>query len=104
MDVTAAQDAMRATLTVADTGMGMTPVEIGRLFERFFRTDSAQAKQIQGTGLGLPIVKAIIDAHDGTITVTSEPNLGTAFEISLPLVRLPERGLATAGVQEHVAA
>ena len=84
VDVTLAQDE-RVTLTVADTGMGMTPADVDRLFERFFRTDSAQAEQIQGSGLGLPIVKAIIDAHDGTISVTSEPRVGTSFVISLPL-------------------
>jgi signal transduction histidine kinase len=84
VDVTLAQDE-RATLTVADTGMGMSPADVDRLFERFFRTDSAQAEQIQGSGLGLPIVKAIVDAHDGTISVTSEPRVGTSFVISLPL-------------------
>jgi signal transduction histidine kinase len=84
VDVTLAQDE-RVTLTVADTGMGMTPADVDRLFERFFRTDSAQAEQIQGSGLGLPIVKAIVDAHDGTISVTSEPRVGTSFVISLPL-------------------
>ena len=63
----------------------MTAADIERLFEPFFRTDAAQAKQIQGTGLGLPIVKAIVEAHDGTITITSEPNIGTSFAISLPL-------------------
>jgi signal transduction histidine kinase len=63
----------------------MTPGDVDRLFERFFRTDSAQAQQIQGTGLGLPIVKAIVEAHSGTITVTSEPNVGSSFGISLPL-------------------
>jgi signal transduction histidine kinase len=84
VDVTLAQDE-RVTLTVADTGMGMTPADVDRLFERFFRTDSAQAEQIQGSGLGLPIVKAIVDAHDGTIAVTSEPHVGTSFVISLPL-------------------
>jgi signal transduction histidine kinase len=84
VDVTLAQDE-RATLTVADTGMGMTPADVDHLFERFFRTDAAQAEQIQGSGLGLPIVKAIVDAHDGTISVTSEPHVGTSFVISLPL-------------------
>jgi signal transduction histidine kinase len=66
----------------------MTSTDIKRLFEPFFRTDSAQAKQIQGTGLGLPIVKAIVEAHDGTITVTSEPNVGTTLAISLPLPKV----------------
>jgi len=66
VDVTLAQNE-RVTLTVADTGMGMTPADLDR------------------SGLGLPIVKAIVDAHDGTITVTSEPRVGTSFVISLPL-------------------
>jgi signal transduction histidine kinase len=87
VDVTLAQNGERMTLTVADTGMGMTAADIDHLFERFFRTDSAQVQQIQGSGLGLPIVKAIVEAHDGTIAVTSEPNVGTSFVISLPLAR-----------------
>jgi signal transduction histidine kinase len=85
VEVALLQDDDRVTLTVSDTGMGMTSTDIKRLFEPFFRTDSAQAKQIQGTGLGLPIVKAIVEAHDGTITITSEPNVGTTLAISLPL-------------------
>jgi signal transduction histidine kinase len=92
--VTVAQSAHNATLAIADTGMGMTAADIERLFERFFRTDSAHAKQIQGTGLGLPIVKAIVDAHDGVITVTSEPNVGTAFVITLPLATAAGRHLS----------
>jgi signal transduction histidine kinase len=86
------------SLTVTDTGMGMTPADIERLFEPFFRTDSAG--EIQGTGLGLPIVKAIIEAHDGLISVASEPDVGTSFVISLPLAEPFERqalsGLHTA--------
>jgi signal transduction histidine kinase len=103
VDVTLAQNEGRVTLTVADTGMGMTAADVDRLFERFFRTDSAQAQQIQGSGLGLPIVKAIIEAHDGTITVTSEPNIGTSFVISLPLPR-PLGHRAAADQQERYVA
>jgi signal transduction histidine kinase len=88
VDVTLAQAGPRAILTVTDTGMGMTTTDLERLYERFFRTDSAQTQQIQGTGLGLPIVKGIVEAHAGTITVTSEPNKGTSFVVSLPLALL----------------
>ncbi|MDX6493206.1 MAG: hypothetical protein QOH02_1141, partial [Gaiellaceae bacterium] len=88
VDVTLAQAGPRAILTVTDTGMGMTTTDLERLYERFFRTDSAQTQQIQGTGLGLPIVKGIVEAHAGTITVTSEPNTGTSFVVSLPLALL----------------
>jgi len=85
VDVTLAQGAGRMTLTVADTGMGMTSNDIDHLFERFFRTDSAQANHIQGTGLGLPIVRAIVEAHEGTISVASKLHLGSSFVVSLPL-------------------
>jgi signal transduction histidine kinase len=70
-------------ITITDTGMGMTGAEVGRLFERFFRTRSATEQRIQGTGLGLTITKSIVDAHGGTIGVTSEPGAGTTFTISL---------------------
>lgn len=103
VDVTLAQNEEHVTLTVADTGMGMTAADIDHLFERFFRTDSAQAQQIQGSGLGLPIVKAIVEAHDGTITVTSEPNAGTSFVISLPLAR-PLEHRDSPGLQEPLVA
>jgi signal transduction histidine kinase len=87
IEVTVVPDEKHVTLTVSDSGTGITPSDLQRLFEPFFRTESAQAKQIQGTGLGLPIVKAIVEAHDGTITITSEPNVGTASAISLPLAK-----------------
>jgi signal transduction histidine kinase len=83
VEVALAQEGDRVSLTVTDTGMGMTAADVERLFEPFFRTDSAG--EIQGTGLGLPIVKAIIEAHDGLISVASEPDVGTLFAISLPL-------------------
>jgi signal transduction histidine kinase len=83
------QDGDRVSLTVTDTGMGMTAADVERLFEPFFRTDSAG--EIQGTGLGLPIVKAIIEAHDGLISVTSKPEVGTSLVISLPLAEPFER-------------
>ena len=89
VEVLLAQHEDRVSLTVTDTGMGMTAADIERLFEPFFRTDSAG--EIQGTGLGLPIVKAIIEAHDGLIGVASEPDVGTVFVISLPLAEPLER-------------
>jgi signal transduction histidine kinase len=91
IDVMLTQRDGRVSVTVADTGMGMTAGDIDRLFERFFRADSARAKGIQGTGLGMSIVKAIVEAHDGTITVTSQPNVGTSFGISLPVAAPFER-------------
>jgi signal transduction histidine kinase len=69
---------------VADTGIGMTPEEQERLFQRFFRTAEATRQAIQGTGLGLAICKGIVEAHGGTISVESATGLGTRFRIVLP--------------------
>jgi PAS domain S-box-containing protein len=69
---------------VADTGMGMTPEEQERLFQRFFRTAEATRQAIQGTGLGLTISKGIVEAHRGAISVESAKGLGTRFRIILP--------------------
>jgi signal transduction histidine kinase len=82
--VTLARTNGNASLVVADTGAGMRPDELGHLFERFYRTDDARAQAIQGTGLGLSISKAIIDAHQGTITAHSQLGIGTSLTVELP--------------------
>ena len=71
-------------VAVEDTGHGIEPENIPHLFERFYRTDWARAKDSAGTGLGLPIVKEIMDAHGGSISVTSEVNKGSVFTLRLP--------------------
>jgi signal transduction histidine kinase len=74
-------------LEVSDTGIGIPDQERERLFERFFRAQSALERQIQGTGLGLYISKAIVDAHDGRIGVDSVPGEGTTFIVEFPVTR-----------------
>jgi signal transduction histidine kinase len=74
----------RAALEVADSGIGIPGDELGGLFERFFRSSSARRAAIQGTGLGLVIVRAIAEAHDGSVTVTSREGEGTTFRVELP--------------------
>jgi heavy metal sensor kinase len=71
-------------IAVEDTGHGIEPENIPHLFERFYRTDWARAKDAGGTGLGLPIVKEIMEAHSGSISVTSEVNKGSIFTLRLP--------------------
>jgi signal transduction histidine kinase len=83
IDVEVSQSNDDSRITITDTGSGMTPAELNQLFERFFRTRSAREGNIQGTGLGLTITKSIVEAHGGTIDVTSEPGTGTAFTIVL---------------------
>ncbi len=72
------------TVAVEDTGHGIEPENIPHLFERFYRTDWARAKDSAGTGLGLPIVKEIMEAHNGSISVVSEVNKGSVFTLRLP--------------------
>jgi heavy metal sensor kinase len=70
---------------VEDTGHGIEPEHLPHLFERFYRTDWARARDSGGTGLGLPIVKEIVDAHGGTVGVTSHVNKGSVFTLRLPV-------------------
>jgi signal transduction histidine kinase len=67
-------------VTISDTGSGIPPEIIDRLFEPFFTTKP------NGTGLGLPITRRIINEHGGTINVESQPNKGATFRILLPVV------------------
>lgn len=71
-------------IEVTDTGMGIAEHEQAQLFERFFRTARAQEQAIPGVGLGLSISKAIVEAHDGRISVKSAEGAGTTFFVDLP--------------------
>jgi signal transduction histidine kinase len=71
-------------LEVADNGIGIASDEQQRLFERFFRASTASEHQIPGTGLGLYITRAIVEAHGGSIAVRSDPGEGTSFCVELP--------------------
>jgi PAS domain S-box-containing protein len=76
-----------AVLTVRDTGIGIPVDEQAGLFQKFYRTSTAQKLAIQGTGLGLSIVSAIVSAHGGRITVRSAEGEGATFTVRLPLAR-----------------
>lgn len=69
---------------VQDTGIGIAPEHIDRVFDRFFRADAARARESGGTGLGLAIAKAIVESHGGALSVTSQLGRGTCFTIRLP--------------------
>lgn len=79
-----------AILRVDDMGVGIPPESLPHLFERFYRVDHSRSRQAEdqrrsGSGLGLAICKAIIDAHHGSLTVTSHVGAGSQFELRLPL-------------------
>jgi len=72
-------------ISVSDTGYGIAPDEIPRIFERFYRAKTEKTRNIVGTGLGLPIVKSIVEAHNGTVKVESKEGVGSTFYVRLPI-------------------
>ncbi|MBN1375411.1 MAG: GAF domain-containing protein [Dehalococcoidia bacterium] len=83
----------KAVISLADEGVGIAPEDLNHLFDRFFRAKSNSGSQIIGTGLGLPICRAIVEAHGGHIWAESQPGQGSKFYFSLPL-KGPSQGLA----------
>ncbi len=78
-------DGDQAVIEVADTGIGIPAADLEHIFERFFRTATATREAIPGSGLGLTITKAIVEAHNGTISVASDEGRGSTFTIRLPV-------------------
>ncbi|WP_019873326.1 PAS domain-containing sensor histidine kinase [Sporichthya polymorpha] len=78
-----------ARLSVSDSGIGIPEEEQEQLFTRFFRSSAARENAIQGTGLGLVIVKSIVEAHGGSISVASLVGVGTTVTVELPLLPVP---------------
>ncbi|MEO8289975.1 MAG: PAS domain S-box protein [Gaiellaceae bacterium] len=85
VDVRASNSRGTAILEVRDTGMGIPAIEQEHIFERFFRAARATEQAIPGTGLGLAISKAIVHAHDGTITLASTDGEGATFRVAVPI-------------------
>jgi PAS domain S-box-containing protein len=85
VEVKVRRDGPSGVLEVTDTGVGITDEDQARLFERFFRSSTATDSAIPGVGLGLSIVKAIVEGHGGRMEVDSEPGEGTTFRAILPL-------------------
>lgn len=81
--VASSQNGSRVHIAVKDTGCGISPEHLPRLFERFYRSDRARSRELGGTGLGLAIVKHIIQAHGGTVDVQSELGKGSEFVLTL---------------------
>ncbi len=78
------RDGASVVATVSDTGCGIAPEDLPRLFQEFYRANDPINQQVRGTGLGLALVKRIVEAHRGHIWVTSEKGKGSVFHVSLP--------------------
>ncbi len=93
--ITTRSEPDEVAIIVTDTGEGIPPAQLPHVFERFYRGDTARGRDQSGSGIGLTISKAIIDAHGGTITAHSDgPGHGARFEILLPptrAARAPQR-------------
>jgi two-component system phosphate regulon sensor histidine kinase PhoR len=84
VEVKVSSDRSQAILKVSDTGEGIDPRDQEKIFERFFRATKSRSDLGGGSGLGLSIVKSIVDAHKGEIELTSEPGMGSTFIARLP--------------------
>jgi signal transduction histidine kinase len=71
---------------VSDQGIGIEPEEVPKIFDKFYRVKSPQTRQVIGTGLGLPIVKSVVEAHRGSIEVESQVGAGSTFRVLLPVL------------------
>jgi signal transduction histidine kinase len=79
------------TVYVQDSGVGLSDEDQARVFDRFYRVDGRLSRKTQGTGLGLYLAKAIVEAHDGVIGVESQPGRGARFHFTVPRERAKSR-------------
>jgi two-component system phosphate regulon sensor histidine kinase PhoR len=84
---------------VADTGIGIPADAVPRVFDRFFRVDTARSREMGGSGLGLSIARSVFSAHGGDITCTSEPGVGSMFVIVLPTLADPRHTSSLNSIQ-----
>jgi signal transduction histidine kinase len=75
----------KVSISISDEGIGVSPEHLPRLFDRFYRVDNRDNREIGGTGIGLALVKALVEAHHGTVDVESEPGQGSTFTVTLPI-------------------
>jgi signal transduction histidine kinase len=84
--LTATETEVSTLIDITDTGRGMTSAELALIWDRFYKADPSRAKSSSETGLGLSIVKQLVEAHGGTIEASSTPGIGSSFVITLPKV------------------
>ena len=92
IDLAVRREGTSVVIAVADSGSGIPAADLDRIFDRFSRTHSSNAREAGGFGLGLSIVKAIAEAHQGSVRVQSTPGQGSVFELILPESRIGVEG------------
>ncbi len=85
IDVSVIQDSGAAAIVVRDSGVGIAAADLPHIFDRFYQADSANTRRYEGSGIGLALVKELVELHGGEIGVTSTPGQGTTFTVRLPL-------------------
>jgi len=89
--VSAETDDSTVTISVADTGVGISADDLSHIFERFWRADKVRSREVNGAGLGLPIARQIAEQNGARLDVRSEPGLGSVFTVSMPRAVVTER-------------
>ncbi len=92
IEVRARQAGAAVEVTVRDTGIGIAPEHLPYVFERFYRVDQSRARSTGGAGLGLSIVRRLVEAHGGRVWVESQEGKGSTFGFTLPVAAVEERG------------
>jgi two-component system, OmpR family, phosphate regulon sensor histidine kinase PhoR len=90
IDVVARRNGDRVFADICDQGIGIEPEDLSRIFDKFYRAKRGDKQSVGGSGLGLTLVKAAVEAHGGAVEVASKPGEGSRFTISLPLDRRVE--------------
>jgi two-component system phosphate regulon sensor histidine kinase PhoR len=80
----------QVVFAVTDNGIGIAPEEQRRIFDRFYQVDQSLTRQRGGCGLGLSIVRSIVEAHHGTVEVESAPRWGSTFRVKIPILKKKE--------------
>jgi heavy metal sensor kinase len=96
VNVTVTPEGRSICLTFRDTGIGIAPEALPHVFERFYRAEPSRSKDVEGAGLGLALVKWVVENHHGAVTVQSTPGEGSCFQVRLPADAVRETALATA--------
>ncbi len=91
VDIGARPEDGNVVISIKDTGRGIAPEDLPRVFERFYRTDRARSRDVAGTGLGLAIVKHLVEAHQGSLSAESQAGQGSTFSFTLPIAISPAK-------------